>query len=76
MRKLTAVAGAEDAGRRVKYFVRGGMGVSCGQFAALKQRGGLLVNGQPVHANHALCPGDTVTVLLDFKGKGESFGEK
>ena len=65
MRKLTAVAGAEDAGRRVKYFVRGGMGVSCGQFAALKQRGGLLVNGQPVHANHALCPGDTVTVLLE-----------
>ena len=65
MRKLTAVAGAEDAGRRVKYFVRGDMGVSCGQFAALKQRGGLLVNGQPVHANHALCPGDTVTVLLE-----------
>ena len=65
MRKLTALAGAEDAGRRVKYFVRGGMGVSCGQFAALKQRGGLLVNGQPVHANHALCPGDTVTVLLE-----------
>ena len=76
MRKLTAVAGAEDAGRRVKYFVRGGMGVSCGQFAALKQRGGLLVNGQPVHANHALCPGDTVTVLLEDAARESAASEE
>ena len=47
MRKLTALAGAEDAGRRVKYFVRGGMGVSCGQFAAL--------NLQRVFINLKLC---------------------
>ena len=65
MRKLTAIAGEGDAGRRVKHFVRGDMGVSSGQFAALKARDGLLVNGAPVHANHLLSPGDTVDVLLE-----------
>ena len=65
MRRLTALAAEKDAGRKVKYFVRGDMGVSYGQFAALKARDGLLVNGAPVHANHVLAPGDAVTVLLD-----------
>ena len=70
MRELTAVAGDRDAGRRVKFFVRGDMGVSYGQFAALKQQNGLLVNGAPVHANHILARGDAVTVLLaDGPGK-------
>lgn len=71
MRKLTAVAGESDAGRPVKYFVRGTMGVSYGQFASLKARSGLLVNGAPVHADYALRPGDAVAVLLeDSPGKG------
>ena len=65
MRRLTAIAGEDDAGRRVKFFVRGRMGVSCGQFTALKARNGLLVNGAPVHANYALAPGDAVTALLE-----------
>ncbi len=64
MRKLTAVAGESDAGRKVKYFVRGTMGVSYGQFTALKAAGGLRVNGEIVHANYELKPGDEVTVLL------------
>ena len=64
MRQLTAIAGEGDAGRPVKYFVRGGMGVSYHRFSALKAREGLLVNGLPVHANHVLRPGDVVTVLL------------
>ena len=64
-RQLTAVAGSKDAGRKVKYFVRGDMGVSYGQFSSLKRRDGLLVNGAPVHANHLLRPGDAVTVLLE-----------
>ena len=64
MRELTAVAGAQDAGRPVKYFVRGGMGVSSHQFAALKAQGGLRVNGVCVHANHPLRPGDVVSVTL------------
>ena len=65
MRRLTALAAEKDAGRKVKYFVRGDMGVSYGQCAALKARDGLLVNGAPVHANHVLTPGDVVTVLLE-----------
>ena len=53
-RILTAVAAGKDAGRQVKYFVRGDMGVSYGQFTSLKGRHGLRVNGAPVHANHLL----------------------
>ncbi len=70
-RTLTAVAADKDAGRKVKYFVRGNMGVSGGQFASLKARDGLLVNGLPVHANAILRPGDAVTVILE-----DSPGEK
>ena len=65
MRLLTATAAEKDAGRRVKYFVRGDMGVSYGQFRGLKAEGGLRVNGAPVHANYILSPGDAVTVLLE-----------
>ena len=72
MRQLTAVAGDKDAGRKVKFFVRGDMGVSYGQFSALKQRDGLLVNGVPVHANHPLRPGDAVTVALEDAPGGRS----
>ena len=63
-RTLTRIAAEKDAGRKLKYFVRGDMGVSYGQFTSLKQQNGLLVNGMPVHANHMLHPGDTVTVVL------------
>ena len=64
-RILTAVAAGKDAGRQVKYFVRGDMGVSYGEFTSLKRRDGLRVNGEPVHANHLLRPGDAVTVMLE-----------
>jgi len=63
-RTLTRIATEKDAGRKLKYFVRDDMGVSYGQFSLLKQHNGLLVNGVPVHANHVLRPGDTVTVAL------------
>lgn len=63
-RTLTAIAAEKDAGRKLKYFVRGDMGVSYGQFSSLKQQNGLLVNGVPVHATHLLRPGDVVTVVL------------
>lgn len=65
MRELTAIAAGSDAGRPVKYFVRGSMGVSYHQFAGLTRRGCIRVNGAPVHANAALSPGDVVTVVLD-----------
>lgn len=65
MRVLTAAVSAEDAGRLVKYFVRGRMGVSYHQFAALKVRDGVRVNGCAVHANHVLQCGDRVEVWLE-----------
>ena len=65
LRELTSIAAEGDAGRKVKYFVRGDMGVSYHQFSALKVQGGLLVNGAPVHANYPLTPGDRVTVRLE-----------
>ena len=63
--ELKRVAGASDEGRKVKHFVRGDMSVSYHQFSALKAKNGLLVNGEPVHANHLLAPGDVVTVRLE-----------
>ena len=65
MRELSRTAGPGDAGRQVKYFVRGDMGVSYHQFGGLKARGGLRVNGGVVHADYRLSPGDVVTVRLD-----------
>ncbi len=64
MKTLTACIEPEHAGRKIKYFVRGELGVSYHQFNSLKVRGGLLVNGTLVHANHILQPGDLVEVRL------------
>ena len=65
MNRLTATATEADRDRKVKYFVRGDMGVSYRQFSALKSWGGLRVNGEVVHANHLLSPGDVVEVILE-----------
>lgn len=72
MIRLCARAGEADAGRKIKYFVRGNMQVSYGQFSALKVAGGLLVNGSPVHANYELRPGDEVCVLLNDSDSGKT----
>ena len=65
MRELSRTAAPRDEGRKVKYFVRGDMGVSSRQFGALKARDGLRVNGASVHADHPLRAGDVVTVRLE-----------
>ena len=65
MNRLTAIAAETDQGRKVKYFVRGDMGVSYRQFSALKSWGGLRVNGEVVHANYLLSPGDVVEAVLE-----------
>lgn len=65
MKQISRTAAEKDAGRKVKYFIRGDMGVSYHQFSMLKMREGLRINGTPVHANHLLMPGDVVTVLLE-----------
>lgn len=72
MIRLCARAGEADSGRKIKYFVRGNMQVSYGQFSALKATGGLLVNGSPVHANYELRTGDEVCVLLSDPGPGKT----
>lgn len=65
MNRLTAIAAETDRGRKIKYFVRSEMGVSYRQFSALKTWDGLRVNGEIVHANHLLEPGDLIEVLLE-----------
>jgi len=72
MIELQARAGEKDAGRKIKYFVRGDMQVSYGQFSALKASGGLKVNGETVHANYLLKCGDLVSVCLADSGAGKA----
>ena len=63
MAMLRAVAGEKDAGRKLKYFVRGDLGVSYTQFSSLKMSGGVRVNGEAALANTLLKAGDVVEVL-------------
>ena len=64
MTELRAIAGEKDAGRKLKYFVRGDMRVSYGQFQSLKRGGGLRVNGEIARADRLLRPGDRIALLL------------
>jgi len=72
MKELRAFAGEKDAGRKIKYFVQGDMQVSYSQFSSLKNTGGLLVNGEIVHANYLLKPGDEICILLPDSGAGKT----
>lgn len=71
MNRLTAIAADSDRGRKIKYFVRSEMGVSYRQFSALKTWNGLRVNGETVHANYLLVPGDKIEVLLEDTAEKE-----
>lgn len=64
MKQLTAIAAESDRNRLIKHFVRSELGVSYRQLSALKTWDGLHVNGEIVHANYALVPGDEIEVLL------------
>ncbi|NLD58105.1 MAG: RluA family pseudouridine synthase [Clostridiales bacterium] len=64
MTTLTRTAQPKDEGRKLKYFVRSDMGMSYHQFASLKVRGALTVNGAPARANHILRDGDVVCAAL------------
>lgn len=65
---LESVILPADDGRKIKFYVRGAMGVSYGQFASLKMREGMRVNGVPVHANYILRTGDRVEVAIEETG--------
>lgn len=66
--RLTAAIGVADAGRKIKYFVRGSMHVSYAQYCAAKRMNLICANGAPVHADYILREGDTVTVDLPESG--------
>lgn len=65
---LESVVLPADDGRKIKFYVRGAMGVSYGQFASLKMREGMRVNGVPVHANYILRTGDRLEVAIEETG--------
>ena len=46
-------------------FLRGELGLSSSLVKRLKWRGALLLDGAPVHTDHPVAPGQTITVLLD-----------
>ena len=69
---LTARAAEKDAGRKIKYFVRGDMKISYHQYCAAKATNAVHVNGAPVHANYLLRPGDRVTVCLPDTPAGKN----
>ena len=71
MRRLERTVAEADAGRKIKYFVRGNMGVSSRRFGALKQTGGLRANGETVHADYVLKDGDVVEVLLEDRDSAQ-----
>ena len=68
MRVLTAVAGEREAGKAVRTAVPRLFSLGNHEFRRLKQQGGLLVNGEPVHADRILRPGDLVEVRLPDEG--------
>lgn len=55
---------SRDAGRKIKYYLRGRLQLSYKQYCAMKSAGGLRVNGAVVHADYLLKEGDEVSVTL------------
>jgi len=77
MRTLTYVIPPEDDGRLIKRIIRGKMGISHRQFSDLKQRGGFILEGAPVFANHVVQAGQTITLtLLDEEGGRAAMDEQ
>lgn len=68
---LLGQIGAQDAGRKIKYYLRGRLKLSYKQYCAMKSDGGLRVNGEPVHADYLLREGDQVSVTLLDPGSGK-----
>lgn len=64
MRTLTYIIPPEDDGRLIKRIIRGKMGVSHRQFSDLKQRGGFILDGVSVFANHVVREGQTIMLTL------------
>lgn len=65
---LSRVITEKDAGRKIKYYLRGNLRISYRQYCAMKNAGGLKVNGAPVHADYILKNGDFITAALPDEG--------
>ncbi len=64
MRELTFTVDARDDGRQLKHAVFSRLHIGRGLFSRIKFQNGLLLDGLPVHADHKVRAGQTVTLLL------------
>ena len=64
MRALSYVVPAEDDGRLIRRVARGRLGISSHQLARAKALGTLCLDGESVHADHAVRVGQVVSVTL------------
>ncbi|MDL2205656.1 RluA family pseudouridine synthase [Eubacteriales bacterium OttesenSCG-928-N13] len=64
MREIIHIIDTADDGRQIKRVVRSRMQISHRVFSDLKAREGLVLDGIPVHANHIVRAGQTITLIL------------
>lgn len=61
---LHYTAGAQDAGKKLFSLLHYRLRISTGQIKRLKYQTTMLVNGQPVHTNYVIAPGDEIQLPL------------
>ena len=64
---LHYIAQPEDAGRKLFSVLHYRLHIATGQIKRLKYQTQMLVNGQPVHTNYVLSPGDRIDLPLPEK---------
>lgn len=64
MTEIRIIAAPEDAGRKIKYYLRSNMRLSYQAWCRIKAAEGLQVNGHIVHANYELRTGDEIIVRI------------
>lgn len=64
MTEIRMIVSPEDAGRKIKYYVRSNMRLSYQSYCRIKATEGLRVNGKTVHANYELCAGDEIVACI------------
>ena len=70
MRELNWTVPPADDGRAVRVLIPRRFSLGQHAFRRLKVRGGILVNGEPVHADRILRTGERVTVMLEDSLEG------